>query len=130
MKRPGFPLAVVAVLIGSAGAALASTSTPPLERHASRGFALGGVVATDSVQGVSVHGDVCRVSQSAVRPVAVRLERLNAQGATMAAQTTPLSGALSARSRGCAFYTARADWRIGPGESLRISTLTAPELTR
>ncbi|KAF0178783.1 MAG: hypothetical protein IV086_04185 [Hyphomonadaceae bacterium] len=130
MKPAFVPLLAVAAFATCAGAAFALAPSPAVETRAARGFVLAPPVLSEGAQGLNLRGGVCRTSQSALRPVAIRLERLDAQGVVLATRTTPVSGALSPRSRGCAFYSARTDWRASADETLRVTALTAPDLDR
>lgn len=125
------PFLAIAALAVATGASGAAAPTPPaMVIDASRGFTLRAPDIGGNGAGMVVRGDVCRRSQTAIRPVAIRLERLDAAGAVVTSQTAPLSGALSRRSPGCAFYSVRTDWRAAAGDTLRITSLTAPELAR
>jgi hypothetical protein len=117
-----------AALIASAGMAAAVTPSTNVDVSALQGFVLNAPILSNDTRGLRVHGSVCRATQVAPRALAVRLDRLDAQGAVVATETTMISGALSRRSRGCAFYTARTDWNMLLGESLRVTGLTARDV--
>jgi hypothetical protein len=127
MKRAR-SLTIVLVGLLAAGNAVAASPAPKVELSPSRGFVLGAPSLETGAQGLNVRGAVCRSSQGAMRPVAVRVEHVDAQGATLDTRTASIAGALSARGRGCAFYSTQVAWREGSEGTLRITSLTAAEI--
>ena len=128
MKHVRSAILASVALTASTGMAVAVTPTAAVELSAPQGFALYAPILGAEAHGLRVHGSACRTAQVAPRILAVRIERMDAEGAVIDTETTMISGALSRRSRGCAFYTARTDWNMVSGQSLRVKGLTARDM--
>lgn len=120
--RTMFVLAFAASLMGCAtgpygGAKLVEA---PVSVQAPRGFELGKPDLLAGPDGVRVHGALCRKIAWGLAPTRLRLELLTSAGDPVAEVSKSIWGLMPHR-RGCGFYNLPTNWRIEPGQTLRLT---------
>lgn len=108
-----------------ATAALAACATPTrtpdipvsVEIVPDREIRIGTPSAIVEPYGTRLHGWLCRATVTAEGTHGLRAERLSDAGEVV---DTFIGKGTLPRSHGCAIYDVRTDWKIQPGERLRI----------
>jgi hypothetical protein len=90
---------------------------------AAGGFAAPTAQLTQTAEGASVHGAVCRRQiLNARAPWGVRLQMVDAKGDVLETATSPLiGGGLSGRGVGCAYYTAHLKGPLPSGVRILVT---------
>jgi hypothetical protein len=107
----------------ASGASFAGAPTAPVrvDIAPARGLALHRPDLFQTVDGLRIHGAVCRAGpQPVLGPVKVHVERLDQDGRVVAETSVRLASALSPRARACGFYDVGAAWSLAPGDTIRV----------
>lgn len=93
---------------------------------AAGGFAAPTAQLTQTAEGASVHGAVCRRQiLNARAPWGVRLKMIDSKGDVLETTTSPLiGGGLSGRGVGCAYYTAHLKGPLPSGVRILVKSET------
>lgn len=93
-----------------------------LDVAAPHGFAIRAATSADAAGALVAEGRICRRQTAAIRPYAMEIERISADGAVLATARAPVNGALG-RSRGCGGFSVHTGWALSQGETLRMRAL-------